>query len=117
MSLSAKVEYFSRSTSPSSRKHLQAAHWPSLQPCGNAMPWRKAAFRTVSPSWTSNSTSTGTRRTVYASLINPPDYWARRPVAKEVGAAHGPHRPGRSVAGVDGEPCAIVGQMLLALLR
>src|SRR3954454_9229298 len=72
MSFSAKVEYLRRSTSPSTRTHLHAAHWPSLQPCGRAMPCRNAALRTVSPSSTPNSTSTGRRRTVYALLMRPP---------------------------------------------
>src|SRR3954447_10218370 len=61
---SAKVEYLSRSTSPSSRKDLHAEHCPSLHPCMSMMPWRKAALRTVSSSSASISMPTGSNRTV-----------------------------------------------------
>src|ERR1700729_40318 len=62
-SLSANVEYLSRSTSPSSRKDLHAEHWPSLQPCISISPCRNAPRRTVSSSSTSNSMPTGSSRT------------------------------------------------------
>ncbi len=37
-------------------------------------------------------------------------------IGERVGAASGPHRRGRSVAGVDGEARAVLGEVLLALL-
>src|SRR4051794_26022648 len=114
MSFSAKVEYLRRSTSPSTRTHLHAAHWPSLQPCGRAMPCRNAALRTVSPSSTPNSTSTGRRRTVYALLMRPP----LLVVVDESGGGRtaAPTKRGRSVAGVDGEARAVLREVLLPLL-
>src|ERR1700761_4349529 len=79
-SLSAKLEYLSRSTSPSSRNDLHAAHWPSLQPCMSISPWRKAPRRTVSSSSTSNSIPTGSRRTWNVSpMASGPRMPRRRP--------------------------------------
>src|ERR1700747_1886272 len=54
--------------SPERRRDLHDPHWPSLQPCMSAMPCRKAASKTVSPSWTSISTPTGSNRTLYVAV-------------------------------------------------
>src|SRR4051794_5896461 len=51
------------------RNDLQAPHWPSLQPCISISPCRKAPFRTVSSSSTSNSMPTGSSRPVFVSPI------------------------------------------------
>src|ERR1700722_2872272 len=51
-------------SSPSSTNDLQAAHWPSLQPCMSMMPCSAAARRTVWSSLTSISMPTGSNRTV-----------------------------------------------------
>ncbi len=66
-SINAKVEYFSSSISPSISNDLQLAHWPSLQPCMTEMPWRNAASSTVSPSLTSISMPTGSKRTLWTA--------------------------------------------------
>src|SRR3954454_13928694 len=61
---SAKVEYRSSSmSSPSRTKDLQAAHWPSLQPCMSWTPCSAAARRMVWSSSTSISMPTGSKRT------------------------------------------------------
>src|SRR3954453_8795164 len=85
---SAKVEYLSRSTSPSSRKDLHAEHYPSLQPCMSMMPWRKAAFRIVSSSSASISMPTGSNRTV---CVLPMAWRARPRAAGGAGAKPGGH--------------------------
>jgi ferredoxin len=74
----AKVEYLSSSmSSPWSTNDLQAAHWPSLQPCMSMSPCSEAARRIVCSSPTSISMPTGSNRTRCLSAIptNHPPQW------------------------------------------
>src|ERR1700760_2795855 len=56
-------------SSPSRTNDLQAAHWPSLQPCMSMIPCSAAPRRTVCSSSISTSTPTGSKRTRCFSAI------------------------------------------------
>src|SRR5580658_7526927 len=88
------------------------------------MPWRKAAFNTVSPSSTSISMPNGSKRTVWTiapGIPRPRNYAfaqddsAMRRASKK-GVAEATPRP-ISVAGVDDVTLAIFGDRRVALFR
>src|SRR5918992_100500 len=108
-------------SSPSSTKDLQAAHWPSLQPCMSWTPCSAAARRMVWSSSTSISMPTGSNPATCFSPHRVSRLWERAGFGRgKAGRARPPPSPDpRSGVGRGGAPgrslTDVVGRERLAL--